>query len=65
MPKNFDLVAQIQSVNRLYYLCYKRIQKGEASLIISNPHSNPQCMMSCATSAYVGSPRGLVSYCNT
>ena len=25
----------------------------------SNPQSNPQTMMSCATSAYFGSPRGL------
>jgi hypothetical protein len=29
----------------------------------SNPQSNPQTMMSCATSAYFGSPRGLVSCC--
>jgi hypothetical protein len=30
-----------------------------------NPQSNPQTMMSCATSAYFGSPRGLVSCCKT
>jgi hypothetical protein len=29
-----------------------------------DPQSNPQTMMSCATSAYFGSPRGLVS-CKT
>src|ERR1700730_15440261 len=34
-------------------------------MAISNPHSNPQCMMSCATSAYFGSPRGLLSCCKT
>ena len=34
-------------------------------MFISNPHSNPQCMMFCTTSASFGSPRGLVSYCNT
>ena len=32
-------------------------------MIISNPQSNPQYMMSCATSAYFGSPRGLLSCC--
>src|SRR5579864_4943107 len=30
-----------------------------------NPQSNPQTMMSCATSAFFGSPRGLVSCCKT
>ncbi len=34
---------------------------GATSVIISNP----QCMMSCTTSAYFGSPRGLLSYCKT
>src|ERR1700724_3715438 len=36
---------------------------GTTSVIISNPQSNPQCMMSCTTSAYFGSPRGLLSCC--
>jgi hypothetical protein len=30
-----------------------------------NPQSNPQHTMSCMTSAYFGSPRGLVSCCKT
>src|SRR4029077_11040279 len=30
-----------------------------------DPQSNPQTMMSWATFAYFGSPRGLVSYCKT
>jgi hypothetical protein len=30
-----------------------------------NPQSNPQTMMCCTTSAYFGSPRGLVSCCKT
>jgi len=38
---------------------------GATSVIISSPHSNPQCMMSCATSACFGSPRGLLSYFDT
>jgi hypothetical protein len=32
---------------------------------ILNPNPNPQHAMSCTISAYVGSPRGLVSRCNT
>ena len=35
------------------------------SMVISNPHSNPQCVMSCMTSACFGSPRGLLSCCKT
>jgi hypothetical protein len=31
----------------------------------SNPQPNPQQAMSCMTSAYFGSPRGLVSCCKT
>jgi hypothetical protein len=34
-------------------------------MAISNPHSNPQSMMFCTTSAYVGSPRRLLSCCKT
>ena len=45
--------------------CGKAAEMGTTSVIISNPHSNPQCMKSCATSAYFGSPRVLLSYCNT
>jgi hypothetical protein len=32
---------------------------------IFNPHPDPQHPVSCATSAYFGSPRGLVSCCKT
>src|SRR5467141_1653390 len=38
---------------------------GATSVIISNPHSNPQSMMSCTASAYFGSPRSLLSCCKT
>src|ERR1700687_3657315 len=34
-------------------------------MAISNPHSNPQCVVTCTTSAYFGSPRGLLSCCKT
>jgi hypothetical protein len=33
------------------------------TVIFSNPQSNPLSMMSCTTSAYFGSPRGLLSCC--
>jgi hypothetical protein len=31
-------------------------------VFISNPHPNPQSAMTCTTSAYFGSPRGLLSF---
>jgi len=31
----------------------------------ANPQPNPQKVMSCMTSAYLDSPRGLVSRCKT
>lgn len=39
----------------------KSASKGESAPLIVNPQSNPQKVMSCTTSAYLGSLRGLVS----
>src|SRR5258708_39241877 len=35
------------------------------TVFFSNPQSNPESMMSCTTSAYFGSPRGLLSCCKS
>ena len=40
-------------------------RKSRGHMLFSNPHPNPQKMMSCATYGYFGSPRGLVSCCKT
>src|SRR4029077_9893216 len=52
-------------LSRLTRFLLKNLWLGATSVIISNPQSNPQCMMSCTTSACFGSPRSLLSRCNT
>jgi hypothetical protein len=52
--------VQIEHANSV---CGKEACIGAAAVIIPNPLSNPQSMMSYTTSAYFGSPRGLVSSC--
>src|SRR6202035_5697723 len=54
--------VQIETANKFYGM---KAWMGATSVIISNPHSNPQSMMSCTASAYFGSPRGLLSCCKT
>ena len=63
MPEDFGVVRTNRKREQVF--CGKKTEMGATCMIISNPQSNPQCMMSCTTSAYFGSPRGLVSYCNT
>jgi hypothetical protein len=60
MLENFDVARANRDRQHIFV-----VKKIMGIVIISNLHSNPQCMMSCATSAYFGSPRGLVSCCNT
>jgi hypothetical protein len=55
MPENFGVVRTNRKREQVF--CGKEAEMGTTSVIISNPQSNPQCMMSCATSAYFGSPR--------
>src|SRR6266481_4359095 len=60
MPENLDVARANRERQQVF--CGK---EDMGTVIISNPQSNPQSMMSCMTSAYFGSPRGLVSCCNT
>src|ERR1017187_3600096 len=39
--------------------------KSRGHALCLNPQPNPQNLLSCPTSAYLGSPRGLVSRCKT
>src|ERR1017187_4923222 len=39
--------------------------KSRGHALCLNPQLNPQNLLSCPTSAYLGSPRGLVSRCKT
>src|SRR5882672_9227373 len=60
MPENFDVARANRERQQVF--CGK---EDMGTVIISNPQSDPQSMMSCATSAYFGSPRGLLSCCKT